>query len=155
MNTKRHLLGLLALPLFLSCDNGVISGDTYADITVRVSPISGIFDALVIDIRKGGIHGNLRASYDLLDPDQIQYNIPMTPVGEWTVVASYYNYDWVYKKDAQGNYVFDKNKDTVKVVTRTYDHRVAVAQADVTIQYDPDCDCNVVKGDDVDLRLLD
>jgi hypothetical protein len=154
MNMKRLSLSLLALPLFLSCDNGVISGDTYADITVRVTPYRGSFDALVIDIRKGGVHGDLRASYDLLDPDQIQYNIPMTPVGEWTVVASYFNCTRKVKLDSSGKPIV-KDGDTLKVIDKSWGHRLAVAQAEITVAYDAQCDCNVVQGDDVDLRLLD
>jgi hypothetical protein len=155
MNTKLLLGSLLsAVVLLASCDNGIISGPTYADVTARVTPFRGRFDSVGFDVRVGSFRGPIRASYinspayeknrtDYLywDPDQIQFNIPDLPVGEWTIAAIYYKTNW---KITGG--------DTVKVGTA---HRVAVDQAEVSVVYDPDCDCNVVQGDDVDLRLLD
>ncbi len=148
MNTKLLSgLGLAAVALFASCDNGIISGPTYADVTARVTPFRGRFDSVGFDVRVGSFRGELRASYinspahDFYDPDQIQFNIPDLPVGEWTIAAIYYKTIWKVT-----------GSDTVKVGTA---HRVAVDQAEISVVYDPDCDCNVVQGDDVDLRLLD
>ena len=148
MNTKLFLGSLLAATVLLaSCDNGIISGPTYADVTARVTPFRGRFDSVGFDVRVGSFRGELRASYinspknSFYDPDQIQFNIPDLPVGEWTIAAVYYKTNWKIN-----------GTDTVKVGTA---HRVAVDQAEISVVYDPDCDCNVVQGDDVDLRLLD
>lgn len=155
MNTKLLLGSVLTTAVLLaSCDNGIISGPTYADVTARVTPFRGRFDSVGFDVRVGSFRGPLRASYinspayeknrtDYLywDPDQIQFNIPDLPVGEWTIAAIY------YRTIREGN-------DPKGRVLGTA-HRVAVDQAEVSVVYDPDCDCNVVQGDDVDLRLLD
>ncbi|MCB9497612.1 MAG: hypothetical protein H6686_12065 [Fibrobacteria bacterium] len=139
MNTKLLSASLLALGLLASCDNGVISGPTYADISARVTPWRGVFDSMGIDVRVGSFRGALRESYMSRDPDQVQLNIPDLPVGEWTMVAVYYKTYW----------------DTTVTPHRIKGtgHRAAVAQGEVTVSYDPDCDCSVVKGDNVDLRL--
>ena len=140
--------------LLASCDNGIISGPTYADVTARVTPFRGRFDSVGFDVRVGSFRGPIRASYinspnyetnstEYLywDPDQIQFNIPRLPVGEWTIAAVYYST------------IREGGTKTGKILGTA--HRVAVDQAEISVAYDPDCDCNVVQGDDVDLRLLD
>lgn len=138
MKTTTLSAGLLALALVTSCDNGVISGPTTADIIARVTPWRGQFDSVIVDIRVGSFRGPLRESWKLTDPDQSQFAMEDLPVGEWVLAAVY----------------FKTHKDTTVIPHRiTTAHRVSVAQGTVAVVYDGECQCNFVEGDNVDLRL--
>lgn len=141
MKTSILSASILGLALLSSCDNGVISGPTVADISARVSAWRGRVDSLVIDVRVNSFRGPLRETVKVLDPDQSQITIESLPVGDWVFAAVY------YKSDVD-------TTTTPRKVKATH-HRVAVAQGSVTVSYDSDCSCNIVKGDNVDLRLAD
>jgi hypothetical protein len=149
MNKKLLLAGACALGLLASCDNGVISGDSYAEVTFHITPWGGVYDSVWVDIRKGSYRGPLRATLKstdtsdyyntLFDPDQMQHSTGL-PKGEWVLVATYFK----TIKDA---------KDTSKVLGTA--HRFAVAQATVDVVYDSECECRVLEGDFANLVLKD
>lgn len=135
MNTK-HLLGGLATAILLaSCDNSPIYGSNTATVAASVTPWGGVYDSMVIDVRRGGFRGPLRETNrdPMADPDQSLIYIDDLPQGDWVFAAVYYK----------------TNKDG------STSHRVAVAQGTVEAVYHQDCDCRELEGDDVDLRLAD
>lgn len=146
MNKKLLLAGVAALGLLSSCDNGVISGDSYAEVTFHITPWGGVYDSVWVDIRKGSYRGPLRATLKssdpwkestLWDPDQMQHSTGL-PMGEWVLVATYFKS------------IKDPN-DTAKVIGTA--HRFAVAQASVDVVYDSECECRVLEGDFANLVL--
>lgn len=148
MNKKLLLAGALSLGLLSSCDNGVISGDAYAEVVFQITPWGGVYDSVWVDVRKGSYRGPLRATLkssdgprynSMWDPDQMQHSTGL-PMGEWVLVASYFRT------------IYDPN-DTSKIIGTA--HRFAVAQADVDAVYDSQCDCRVLEGDFANLILKD
>ncbi len=140
MNKKSILVAASAALLLASCDNGAIYGDNTATIAATITPWSGLYDSVVIDVRRGSFRGPLRETNRKPkdDPDQSLIYIGGLPQGDWVFAAVYYK----TLRDAQGR------------ITGTA-HRVAVAQGSVEAVYHEDCDCRYLEGDDVDLRLDD
>ncbi len=148
MNKKLLLAGAAALGLLASCDNGVISGPSYAEVTFHITPWGGVYDSVWVDIRKGSYRGPLRATLKstdsprystLWDEDQMQHSTGL-PMGEWVLVATYFKS------------IKDPKDDSTVLGTA---HRFAVAQATVDVVYDNDCDCRVLEGDFANLTLKD
>jgi len=145
MNTKLLLAGTLSLGLLSACDNGV-SGDTYAEVVYEITPWGGVYDSVWVDVRKNSYRGPLRMTLKssdtfmgstLWDPDQYQHSLGL-PKGDWVLVASYFR-------------TLRDPKDTSKILGTA--HRFAVAAASVSVGYDSDCQCNLLKGDHTDLSL--
>lgn len=148
MNKTILLAGALSLGLLSSCDNGVISGDPYAEVVFHITPWGGVYDSVWVDIRKGSYRGPLRTTLKSSDPwkyttlrdrDQMQHSTAL-PMGEWVLVATYFR-------------TLKDPNDTSKVLGTA--HRFSVAQATVDAVYDNDCDCRVLEGDFANLVLKD
>lgn len=148
MNKNLLLAGALSLGLLSSCDNGVISGDPYAEVVFQITPWGGVYDSVWVDVRKGSYRGPLRTtlkssdSWDyttLRDPDQMQHSTGL-PMGNWVFVASYFR-------------TLRDPADPSKILGTA--HRFAVAQATVAAVYDNDCECRVLEGDFANLTLKD
>lgn len=137
MNTKHFLSAALAVGILASCDNGAIYGPNTATITASITPRSIIWDRVVIDVRAGSFRGPLLKTVDDPMDDKFKFQsiiyINDIPKGDWVFAAVY------YKTNPDGSTA----------------HRVAVAQGSVTVEYDAECDCRYLKGDEVNLELAD
>lgn len=136
MNTKTLLFAALAAGFLASCDTGTIYGPNTATITATITPPKSImYDSVVIDVRSGSFRGPLYETNrdSKANPFQSIVYIDGLAKGDWVLAAVY------YKTNSDGS----------------TNHRVAVAQGSVTVQYDQECDCRYLEGDDVNLELAD